>query len=367
MSTDQWPPPHPYDTLLGLKAEAAKFEGGIVDLSIGRPCDPPPDALIEAAATSNLERGYPPSIGIAPLRQAASNWMARRFDIHVDPTNIAACVGTKEFVASLAGLLKLRTPERDTVLFPAIAYPTYAMSATLAGLRAVPVPLDENWCIDLSQIDPADAARAMCLWINTPGNPAGGMDDLGAAAEWGRSNNVPVFSDECYIEFTYSGEPRSILHHGQEGVVAVHSLSKRSNFAGGRVGFYAGDAELVHYLSECRKHTGMLVPGPAQAAGAAAFDDDEHVIVQKQVYLDRMTRLVELLAKMGLPAELPGGAFYLWVDAPDGAMALVERLATEIGMIVSPGTFYGPDGANHIRIAAVEPMEKIDLLFERLG
>ena len=149
------------------------------------------------------------------------------------------------------------------------------MGAPLAGGRAVPVAVDDDWRLDLSSIDPADAARALCLWSNTPGNPAGGLDDLVAVAEWGRSHGVPVFSDECYVEFTWDGAPRgsvalpgrTILEAGTEGVVAVHSLSKRSNLAGLRVGFYAGDPELVGLLSEVRKHAGFMVPGPAQAAG----------------------------------------------------------------------------------------------------
>ena len=151
------------------------------------------------------------------------------------------------------------------------------MGATLAGCRAVGVPVDDRWRLDVSAIDEADAARALCLWVNSPGNPAGNLDDLGAVADWGRAHDVPVFSDECYAEFTWDGPPRTILAGGSEGVVAVHSLSKRSNAAGLRAGFYAGDADVVHYLSEVRKHVGMLVPGPVQAAAVAALDDDAHV------------------------------------------------------------------------------------------
>ena len=141
---------------------------------------------------------------------------------------MAACIGTKEFVAGLPHWLRLRDPSRDTVLHPAVSYPSYAMGATLAGCRAVAVPVDEEWRLDLSAIDPADAERALCLWSNTPGNPAGGLDDLGAVARWGRAHGVPVFSDECYVEFTWDGEPsvpgrppgRTILEHGTDGVVA---------------------------------------------------------------------------------------------------------------------------------------------------
>ncbi len=249
------PPPYPYDRLRELTKAAGELPGGAVDLSIGTPCDPPPPAAVEALARSSAERGYPPSIGTGEYRRAAAGWMARRLGVTVDPDQLAACIGTKELVAGLPHLLELRTPDRDTVLYPAVSYPSYAMGATLAGCRAVPVAVDERWAIDLSSIDERDAARALCLWVNTPGNPAGGLDDLGAAAAWGRARGVPVLSDECYVEFTWDGPDaasgwpgHTILEHGLHGVLAVHSLSKRSNLAGVRAGFYAGDPELVEYL-----------------------------------------------------------------------------------------------------------------------
>ena len=140
---------------------------------------------------------------------------------------------------------------------------------------------------------------------------------------------MPVFSDECYVEFTWDGPGRSILEHGLDGVVAVHSLSKRSNLAGGRVGFYAGDPELVHYLQEVRKHVGMMVPGPAQAAGVVALDDDDHVEVQRERYRRRLERMAEILgAWTGTPIALPAGGFYLWFPVADD-WAFTERLAAD--------------------------------------
>lgn len=361
------PPPYPYDRLAPLAALAGRHEGGAVDLSIGTPFDPPPAVVAAALADAASARSYPPSIGTLAYRTAAAGWVQRRFGVDQSPDALAACVGTKELVAGIPQWLRLRAPERDTVLYPEISYPTYAMGATLAGCRAVPVPVDEGWRIRLDAIDPADAGRAVCLWVNTPGNPAGGLDDLGAAAAWGRAHAVPVLSDECYAEFTWDGPARSILQHGADGVVAVHSLSKRSNLAGARAGFYAGDPELVGYLAEVRKHAGFLVPGPVQAAGAAAWADDDHVQVQRAIYLERLEVLVDGLRRAGLDAELPGGAFYLWVAAPGGdAWALAQRLAEEAGMLVSPGEFYGPAGAGHVRIAAVQPVERLRVALERL-
>ncbi len=238
------------------------------------------------------------------------------------------------------------------------------------GCRAVPVPSGPDGGLDLASISPDDAARALLLWVNSPSNPTGALDDLGAAADWGRTHGVPVFSDECYVEFTWTGRPRTILERGSHGVVAVHSLSKRSNLAGLRVGFYAGDAELVHYLQEVRKHVGMMVPGPAQAAGVAALDDDTHVEVQRERYRSRLERMAEVIgAWSGTPVALPAGAFYLWIPAVDG-WDFAERLAADGGVLVSPGEFYGDAGRPFVRVAVVQPDDRIELVerrFARVG
>ena len=355
------PPPYPYDRLAGLVEAAGRLEGGAVDLSIGTPCDPPPAFVVEAMATSDSERGYPASIGTVAFREAVVGWMQRRLGIEIAPSAVATCIGTKELVASTPQYLRLRTPDRDTVLHPAIAYPTYAMGATLAGCRAVAYE-------HLDDIEPADAARALCLWVNTPANPHGVLHDLGEAAAWGRRHGVPVLSDECYIEFTYADRGRTILEHGPEGVLAVHSLSKRSNLAGARVGAYAGDADLVHYLGEVRKHAGFMVPGPVQAAAVAAWGDDAHVDAQREVYRRRLERLRQVLAAAGAPAPMPEGGFYLWAAAPDGdAWGLAARLAEVGGVIVTPGETFGPAGAGFVRIAAVQPDDRIELVASRYG
>lgn len=357
------PPPYPYDRLDDLTTVAAAMPGGAVDLSIGTPCDAPPAAVVAALASSNAERGYPASIGTLAFRTAAAGWLARRLGVTVDAESaVAACVGTKEFVAGVPQWLRLRTPERDTVLYPAVSYPTYAMGATLAGCRAVEYSA-------LGDISDADAERALCLWVNSPANPSGELVDLEAAARWGRARHVPVLSDECYVEFTWQGRPRTILEHGDEGVLAVHSLSKRSNLAGVRAGFYAGDADLVHYLREVRKHAGFMVAGPIQAAAVVAFEDDEHVDAQRARYWSRLERIAGILrSSLDLDVTLPAGAFYLWVPAPGGdAWALTKRLAADAGTLVSPGEFYGPAGAGHVRIAAVQPDDRIELVARRLG
>jgi aspartate/methionine/tyrosine aminotransferase len=300
-------------------------------------------------------------VGTPAFREAAAGWLERRFGVTLAPGDLAACVGTKELVAGVPHWLRLRSPGRDTVLYPQISYPSYAMGATLAGCRAIPYA-------SLGDVDPDDAARALCVWVNSPANPTGEVDDLTAAAAWGRGHGVPVLSDECYIEFTWQGPGRTIVAGGLDGVLAVHSLSKRSNLAGVRAGFYAGDGDLVGYLSEVRKHAGFMVPGPVQAAAVVAFGDDAHVDAQRAVYHRRLVLMQGVLAALGVDCPLPQGAFYLWAPAPGGdAWALARRLATEAGAIVSPGEFYGPAGAGHVRIAVVQPDERLTLVAQRLG
>jgi succinyldiaminopimelate transaminase len=371
------PPVYPYDRLDSAKAKATALPGGIVDLSIGTPTDPPPPGVLAALAGADQAgtvRGYPPSAGSAGLRAAIGAWAAGRLGVDLPIDAVAACVGTKEFVATVPQWLRLRTPSQDTVLYPAIAYPTYEMGAILAGCRAVAVPVDPSFRLDLAAVDEADAARALVLWVNSPGNPAGQLDDLAAAAQWGRERGVPVFSDECYLEFTWDGPARTILRSAGDGatrldgVVALHSLSKRSNLAGLRLGWYAGDPDLVHYLREVRKHVGMMPPGPVQWAAVAALADQSHVDAQRQRYWARLTRMAEILAGLGVPAPLPEGGFYLWAPIPGGdAWGFAETLAAEGGALVSPGDIYGPPGAGYIRVAMVQPLERLELVARRLG
>jgi aspartate/methionine/tyrosine aminotransferase len=391
------PPPYPYDRLRELRLLGEALPGGVVDCSIGTPYDAPPASVVRALAESGAERSYPPSAGGPALRQAAADWLQRRFEVPIDAAAVAACVGTKELVASVPQYLHLRDPSRDTVLYPAVSYPTYAMGAALAGCRAVAVPPStaEGSGLDLAAVTPSDVERALLLWANSPANPSGGLTDLVVAAGWGRRHGVPVFSDECYTEFTWEGPPRSILQSGLAGVVAVHSLSKRSNLAGVRAGFFAGDPELVEYLRAVRQHAGLMVPGPVQAAAAVALADDVHVAEQRERYLERLRFLAGELTAAGCPVDLPAGGFYLWAPVPDrwpDAWALAEDLARVAGLLVSPGDLYGEGGHgrerdrgsrpteepevgatggqdwhSHVRIAVVQPMERLRLVAERMA
>ncbi len=362
------PPPMPIlSSVIGLREKAELLSGGAIDLSVGNPIDPVPDIVVESLKDHDLARPYPISAKRdEAMSEVINDWAQRQLKTTVHSSNYGICIGTKEFVAGAPNILKLRDSSRDTVLYPEVAYPSYEMGAELAGCRAVPVAMNEKWEIDVSSIDPQDAQRALMMWINTPGNPAGGLDDLETVVQWGRENNVPIFSDECYVEFTWDGPPQSVLQHGTEGVVAVHSLSKRSNLAGLRFGFYAGDSELVKYFRDVRRHQGLMVPGHAQVAGIAALEDQTHVEVQRARYESRLKRLIEVLSLIGVEAEMPRGSFYLWVPSSkkdSGELAL--QLAETLGIVSVPGETYGARGAGYVRLAAIVSEDDLSLLENR--
>ena len=372
------PPPYPHDRLRELRAVAEAVPGGLVDCSVGTPVDAMPEvarrALTDAAAAAT---GYPPAIGAPAYREAAAAWISRRFGVAVPSDAVLACIGTKELVSSLPRLLALRDPSRDTVLYPGVAYPTYEMGARLAGLRAVPMPLDERWLLDLSRIGEDDAARALVVWVNEPGNPtgaSGGDRHLRAVVDWARECGAIVASDECYAEFTYdeSGSPAApatALAAGHDRVLAVHSLSKRSNMAGLRAGFVAGDAALVSYLGEVRKHAGLMTPAPVQAAATAALVDDVHVDEQRARYARRRAQAQEALLDWGLVHDGGPSTFYLWLRSSDGredGWSITRRLA-EHGLLVAPGDLYGPDGSAHVRLSLTQTDDRLALAFERLA
>jgi succinyldiaminopimelate transaminase len=372
------PPIYPYFRLDALKQQAAEAPGGIVDLSVGTPNDPVPGIVVEAlAAAGPGGAGYPRAIGGPALREAAAGWMERSFGVTLDPAQVVSLIGTKEFVASLPHVLRLRDPSRDTVLYPAVSYPTYAMGAQLAGCRAVPVPLTDDWHLDLSAVSEEDAARALLLWLNEPGNPTGSQSAPGPMADavtWAQARGVIVASDECYVEFNWDEDGRPVpgataLSAGIDGVLAVHSLSKRSNMAGYRGGFVAGDGDLVAYIASIRTHAGMMVPAPIQAAATVAWSDDDHVAVQRARYAERRRYARSRLADVGLVDAGGPSSFYLWVRSADPAedgWAVTARLAAA-GTLVAAGDLYGDGGADYARIALVEPLERLELAFDRIA
>jgi succinyldiaminopimelate transaminase len=308
--------------------------------------------------------GYPLTAGSPALRRAAEGWLRRRLGVTAE-VGVLPTVGSKELVALLPTLLGLGPGDR--VLHPELAYPTYDVGARIAGAQPVPLRAPERL--------PDDPAGAGLLWLNSPANPTGevlGADALRAAVAWGRERGVLVVCDECYLELGYDGvEPVSVLApqvvgDDATGVLSVHSLSKRSNLAGYRLGLVAGDPALVGRLLEVRRHAGMIVPAPVQAAGAVTLDDDEHVAEQRARYAGRRARLRPALEAAGWRVTHSEAGLYLWAAA-DGlnAWGSVGRLA-DLGILVAPGTFYGAAGAAHVRVALTATDERVEAAARRL-
>ncbi len=357
-------PTFPWDRLTPYKKTAAAHPDGIVDLSVGTPVDPVPATLQRALADAADSPGYPLTWGTPDLRAAVQGWLERRHGVRVAEGAVLPTVGSKELVAWLPTLLGLGAG--DTVVHPALAYPTYDIGARIAG--ATPVASDS-----LTALGPADVKL---VWVNSPGNPTGrvlGVDHLRKVVEWARERGAIVASDECYLDLGWDGEePVSILHPdvcggSHENLLAVHSLSKRSNLAGYRAAFVAGDPNLVAELLAVRKHAGMIVPAPVQAAMKAALDDDAHAAEQKERYRARRTRLRAAFEAAGWTIEHSNAGLYLWASHPGhdswGAVgALAER-----GVLVAPGAFYGAAGDRHVRVAFTATDERVDAAAKRLS
>ena len=355
-------PDFPWDTLAGAKARASAHADGIVDLSVGTPVDPTPEIAQRALAAAADSPGYPFTAGTAELRAAIAGYLARRWGATgLRPEATLPVIGTKELVAWLPTLLGLG-PD-DLVVHPSVAYPTYAVGAALAGCRSVAA----------DDLDELGDARPALVWLNSPANPSGAVldgDTLAHRVAAARERGAIVAADECYGEFGWDAEPVSVLHPTVDGgrldgLLALHSLSKRSNLAGYRAGFVAGDAGLVAELLEVRKHAGMLVPQPVQAAMVVLLGDQEHVEVQRERYRRRRALLRPALEAYGFRIEHSEGSIYLWVTRDEDCRASVAALA-ELGILVAPGDFYGAAAARHVRVALTATDERIAAAATRL-
>ncbi|GAA1021963.1 aminotransferase [Acrocarpospora pleiomorpha] len=354
-------PDFPWDRLTPYKEVAQAHPDGIADLSIGTPVDSVPDVVRHALAAASDSPGYPQTHGTPALRAAAAGWLARQHGVTVDPEAVLPVIGTKELVAWLPTLLDVRAGDR--VIFPELAYPTYDVGARLAG--AEPFATD-----GLVALGPE---RVPLVWVNSPSNPTGRVLPAGHLAKvvaWARERGAIVASDECYIGLGWEEQPVSILHPdvcggSHEGLLAVHSLSKRSNLAGYRAGFVTGDPDLVARLLEVRKHAGMIMPGPVQAAMTVALDDDAHAEEQRARYAARRSALRTALVSAGWRIEYSTAGLYLWASDGSGCWEQVRRLS-ESGILVAPGDFYGVAGKQHIRIAITATDERINAVVRRL-
>ena len=365
-------PEYPWDELAPLAEKARAFPGGAVDLSVGTPVDPVPAVIQEALAAAANAPGYPLTAGTPELRSAAAGWLARSLDVHVDPVSVLPVIGTKEFIAWLPTMLGLGPA--DTVLYPSLAYPTYDIGARLCGAASARVGDVAEGSLDHGTLAAApDGSRL--LWVNSPSNPTGRVlpaASLRDAVGWARSRGAVLASDECYIELGWHTTPVSVLHESVrggslDGVLGVFSLSKRSNLAGYRAGFVTGDPALMKDLLLVGRQAGMIVPGPVQAAMVAALSDDGPAAEQKARYAARRAILAAGLTAAGFRIEHSEAGLYLWATRPGlDCWAACELLATECGLLVGPGSIYGPEGNPYVRVALTATDERVATAGDRL-
>ncbi len=367
-------PDYPWEAMAPYLAKASEHPGGAVNLSIGTPVDHTPAIIQDALKAAANAPGYPTVHGTPALREAIAGWFERRRGVSgLDPRNIMPTVGSKELVAWLPLLLGLKPG--DVVVRPKVAYPTYDIGATFAGVTSV---ASDN----LDELDDAVRARVRLIWVNSPGNPTGSVRDvesLKSLVVQARELGAVVASDECYAELGWGEwdvqrgglpvpsilDPR-VAGGSHEGLLAVYSLSKQSNVAGYRAAFVAGDPALMPNLVNSRKHAGMIVPFPVQEAMRVALGDDAHVEAQKDLYRGRREQLVPALRGFGLEIKDSDAGLYLWSSAGESTWDTVARLANR-GIVVGPGVFYGEAGNGFVRVALTGTDERIGAAVERLS
>lgn len=357
-------PDFPWDSLAEAKAKATSHPDGIVDLSVGTPVDPVSPAIQLALTESAAEPGYPQTKGTPELREAIVGAMERRFQVRgLDAdTQVLPVIGTKEAIAWMPTLLGIGAGH--TVVIPELAYPTYEVSARLAGADV----LRSDSLLKLGPQTPA------LIYLNSPANPHGqvlGVDHLRKFVEFARERGTIIVSDECYLGLGWGEErPVSILDPKVCGgdftnLIAVHSLSKTSNLASYRAGWLAGDGELIQELLGIRRHAGLMNPGPIQSAMVAALVEDGHEILQKQLYCHRRDLLKAALLEAGFDTEYSDGGLYLWATQGCDGRETVAELADK-GILVAPGDFYGPKGKEFVRVGLTATDERIEAAVRRL-
>ncbi len=365
-------PVFPWDRLEPYKATAAAHPDGIVDLSVGTPVDPVPAVVQRALAAAADSPGYPTVWGTPALREALTSWVERRLGARgVAEENVLPVVGSKELVAWLPTQLGLGPG--DKVAYPRLAYPTYEVGARLAGAEPVVYDAETFFAADAAGTE-LDPSGLKLLWLNSPSNPTGQVlsaEQLRRAVAWAREHGVLLVSDECYLELGWEADPVSVLHPeicggSFEGIVAVHSLSKRSNLAGYRAAFIAGDAGVLGELLRIRKHGGMMVAAPVQAATVAALADDTHVAEQRARYAHRRTALRAAFEGAGFRIEHSEASLYLWATRDEPCWDTVAELSKR-GILVAPGEFYGAAGERFVRIAFTATDERVQAAVQRLS
>ncbi len=358
---------YPFEELDRRRAAALADGRSVIDFGVGDPREETPAFIRDAlAAAITPVSSYPRAAGLPELRDAIAGWLQRRFEVALDPaTQILPTLGSKELVFSLARAVLDPGSGRDLVLTTAPGYPVPERGARYAGGSVLRLPLTEanDLLPDLDAVEPATWDRAAVLWVNYPNNPTGATAPLSfyaEAAERCRAHGVLLASDEAYTELWFEdGPPASALQVGDlTNVLALNTLSKRSSMTGYRSGFAAGDATLIGALRGLRPSAGVTPQEFVQRASVAAWNDETHVERARGAYAAKRQVFLEVFARRRIHVAGSRAGLYLWVRVPGGraSAAFAYDLLDRTGIIVTPGSFFGPEGEGYVRMAMVPPL-----------
>jgi succinyldiaminopimelate transaminase len=358
---------YPFVKLEEAKRRLAAEGVELIDFGKGDPREPTDPMIRRALADSLTEVStYPLAEGLPELRSAVAGWCARRFGVELDPdTEIIPTYGSKEAIFLLALVLVDRDAEKPLVVTTEPGYPVPDRGAAFAGAEVMQLPLLEanGFLPDLGAVDPDTWERAAIVWINYPNNPTGAvvpLDFLGRLAELSRQHEFLLACDEAYTELWFDSPPQSALEVRELGNVAVfNTLSKRSSMTGYRSGFVAADAEVIRALKQFRPTVGTAPQEFVQRASVVAWNDEEHVERTRDAYRRKRDALLPTLTRKGIRVAGGTATMFLWLEVPNGesSESFAARLL-EHGLILSPGTFFGPAGEGYWRLALVPTEEE---------
>ena len=353
-----------------------------IDFGVGDPTVPTPVFIREACRRGLDEHagaGYPSYVGAKKYREAVAAWLGRRFGVSLDPaTQICSNIGAKEAVFHFAEAF---VDPGDLVIAPSPGYPPYSRGTLFAEGSTFFYPLleENHFRPDFSRIPLGVARAAKILWLNYPHNPTGACappDLLREAIRFCHQHGIILASDEAYTEIYYGDPPPSVLQFTTEGVVAFHSLSKRSAMTGYRVGFVAGDSRIVDVFKKVKTNLDSGTPTFVQDAAIAALSDETHVAEMREEYRQKRDILVGALEAAGLPRCEPQATLYVWQRAPQGmrSVDLAKRLlAPEVAIVTTPGAWISDvcegglnPGEGYVRFALVPSIEETRMAAEKI-
>ncbi|MFN0060049.1 MAG: succinyldiaminopimelate transaminase [Planctomycetota bacterium] len=357
--------PYPTVTLDRRKDELAREGRTIFDFGTGDPRESTPAAIRAAFVRGVPEVSqYPTVAGWPSMRSAAGDYMARRFGVKLDPQReVLPTQGSKEAIFHLPLVFVHAARARRLVVYGTPAYPVFEIGALFAEARthALELNVANEYLLTPDLVGADRLAETAIVFLNYPHNPTGQTMPAALYAQWVAAREKHGFllvSDECYADIYFADPPRSLLEFGRRGCLAVHSLSKRSGMTGYRSGFIAGDAELIATYRRFRVGMGVASPDPVQAAAEVAWSDDSHVVERRATFAAKRELLLALFAELGLNVYPGTSTLFLWVEVPAGESdASYAARLLELGIVVSPGSFYGPGQERYIRVALVPPLD----------